>query len=372
MRRGIVTVSVVVLAMFGVLLGTAAFLFSNLVVDSPEDDDRARNTTPPRLYPAQIGSSWGYIDKTGTMVVPLQFSRAEPFSEGLAPVTLNGKAAYIDEVGRVAILLNNADYGRQFSDGMAEVEVGNLWGYIDRSGAFVIKPQFEWTRPFNEGIAYARKSAHSENYPIDKTGKPVSISPPDADCEFVVFREGLNECRAVNGLSGYVDHGGRWVIKPTFDREAGRFSEGLAYARLPAKRANWGYIDPEGNWAIKPQFLGVASFSEGLAAVRVFTFSFPPFKWGFIDRQGRMVIPPIYDEVASFCGGFCAVQKGTKVGFIDKTGQIVIPFGCYGGGYFAGPLASVIYTDKDGKAHPAYINRKGEMIWVSPNIVGRA
>ncbi len=371
MRRGIVKVSVVVLAVFGVLYGVRAFLFSNLVIDESGYEELPPGGPPPRLFPAAVGSVWGFIDQTGTMVVPLQFSRAEPFSEGLAPVVLNGKAAYIDELGRVAIFLDNAVYGRQFSDGLAEVKVGNLWGYIDRTGTFAIKPRFRHTNPFREGLASVSDSTHSGLYTIDKSGKAVSIAPPGMDGpDFAEFSEGLNATMPSNCLFGYADRAGRWVINPTFDW-AGNFSEGLAYARLPAKRAKWGYIDHKGRWAIKPQFLGVGSFSEGLAAVRVFTFSFPPSKWGFIDRQGRMVIPPAYDGVLSFCGGLCAVQKGSKMGFIDRTGQIVIPFQFNAGGYFAGPLASVIYNDKAGD-HPAYINRKGEMVWASPDVVGRA
>ncbi|MGO9273047.1 MAG: WG repeat-containing protein, partial [Terriglobia bacterium] len=59
---------------------------------------------------------------------------------------------------------------------------------------------------------------------------------------------------------------------------------GLAPARPGGKRTKWGYIDKAGKWAIRPQFLQAGPFSEGLAPVRVFTFSFPPFKWGFIDK----------------------------------------------------------------------------------------
>jgi hypothetical protein len=369
MRGGIVKITVVALALFGVLFGAAAFLVSNLVIGPPGGDEHPPSGPPPRLFPAAVGSSWGFIDETGTMVVPLQFSRAETFSEGLALVELNGKVAYIDDSGRVAVCLEKAVAARAFSDGLAEVRDGRLWGYIDRSGTFVIKPQFQWTFPFTEGVASVRKSVDSEYYPIDKTGKPLSITPPDADCHgFVIFREGLSECAAGNGLWGYFDHGGRWVISPTFSW-AGDFSEGLAYARPPGKRTKWGYIDRKGKWAIRPQFLGAGCFSEGLAAVRVFTFSFPPFKWGFIDRQGHLAIPATYDGVTPFCGGLAFVEKRRKVGFIDRTGQIVVPLQLDAGGYFSGPLAPVVYSDKSGKKHNAYINKKGQIVWVSPNVV---
>jgi hypothetical protein len=304
------------------------------------------------------------------MVVPLQFDGAEEFSEGLALVRLNGKVAYIDESGTVALRLDKAVDARAFSDGMAEVSEGNLWGYIDRSGTFVINPQFRWTSPFVEGIASVGKGVN-DWFTIDKTGRPLSITPPDENPpETVEFREGLSICTLTNGLSGYIDHAGRWIIKPTFSG-AGHFSEGLAPARPGGKRTKWGYIDKAGEWAIRPQFLQAGPFSEGLAPVRVFTFSFPPFKWGFIDKQGRLVIPPTYDGVAGFCDGSAFVEKEWRVGAIDRTGQIVIPLQFnVGAPYrFWGPLAPVIYSDRNRKMHRAYVNKQGQVVWASPNVV---
>jgi hypothetical protein len=191
---------------------------------------------------------------------------------------LNGKVAYIDDLGGVVLYLDKAVAARAFSNGLAEVSDGNLWGHIDRSGTFVIKPQFRWTSPFSEGIASVRRSVDSDWHTIDKTGRPLSITPLDEGLRgFAEFSEGLSVCALNNGLFGYIDYAGRWVINPTFAWSE-NFSEGLAYARKRGKWAKWGYIDWEGKWAIWPQFLGAGSFSEGLAAVNVFSFSFPPFK----------------------------------------------------------------------------------------------
>src|SRR5579871_5170619 len=38
------------------------------------------------LQPVANDGKWGYIDRLGTVRIPFQFSRAEPFSEGLAEV----------------------------------------------------------------------------------------------------------------------------------------------------------------------------------------------------------------------------------------------------------------------------------------------
>lgn len=44
---------------------------------------------------------WGFINKFGVEVIPCKFSNAESFSEGLAPVEIDGNVAYIDQSGRV-------------------------------------------------------------------------------------------------------------------------------------------------------------------------------------------------------------------------------------------------------------------------------
>jgi len=47
---------------------------------------------------------WGYIDKTGTEVIPFIFQRAGNFLEGLAAVRLDGKWGVIDKTGTEVVL----------------------------------------------------------------------------------------------------------------------------------------------------------------------------------------------------------------------------------------------------------------------------
>jgi hypothetical protein len=46
---------------------------------------------------------WGYIDKTGKFVIPAQFSRAGKSSEGLAYVNAEGFLGFIDQTGKLVI-----------------------------------------------------------------------------------------------------------------------------------------------------------------------------------------------------------------------------------------------------------------------------
>lgn len=45
------------------------------------------------------------------------------------------------------------DHAGTFSQGVARAAVGNRFGYIDRSGKFVINPQFDLAGDFEEGLA---------------------------------------------------------------------------------------------------------------------------------------------------------------------------------------------------------------------------
>ncbi|PSO76517.1 MAG: hypothetical protein BRC44_16035 [Cyanobacteria bacterium QS_4_48_99] len=48
----------------------------------------------------KIGENWGYIDKTGEMVVNPQFDSDEKFCQGLAEVTIGSKTGYINKAGK--------------------------------------------------------------------------------------------------------------------------------------------------------------------------------------------------------------------------------------------------------------------------------
>lgn len=60
---------------------------------------------------------------------------------------------------------------------------------------------------------------------------------------------------------------------------------------FPAKGENglWGYIDARGNYVIAPQYAGATSFLPNYAAVPL-----GDEEWGIIDRQGKMILPMKY------------------------------------------------------------------------------
>lgn len=114
---------------------------------------------------------YGYIDKSGKVVIPIQFDVAYKFKGGLAIVRQHGKSGYIDQTGKFAIP-PKFDWAYEFTDGLAGAGLDGKGGYINKKGEFVIAPQFDVLFNFREDLAavqykgkfgYIRKSSKPES-----------------------------------------------------------------------------------------------------------------------------------------------------------------------------------------------------------------
>ena len=74
----------------------------------------------------------------------------------------------------------------------------------------------------------------------------------------------------------------------------------------------FGYINKSGEYVIQPQFSKAKSFSEGYAAVE------KNKAWGFIDTKGAWAIEPTYDKVKYFNSGYVLVLKDDEWRYIDS------------------------------------------------------
>ncbi len=276
---------------------------------------------------------WGYIDKTGKVVIKPQFSQAERFSDGLARIH-NNAVGYINKAGEMVIppkYCYKGEFG-DFTEGLAYVEIilgcfefspstidrRTEYGYINKTGEMVIsKLGYGW---FSEGLAPVQID-DKYGY-IDKTGKIVIEPKFESALNFV---ESLAFVQ-INKKDVYIDTKGKIVINPPrgYSLACCDYSEGLA--KIVTKDRKYGYIDKTGKIAIKPQFDGAEMFSEGLAAVNLGADkTYSGGKWGYIDKIGKIVIDFKFGHAEPFHGGLALVGNtflGT-IGYIDKTGKYI-------------------------------------------------
>ncbi|MBR2571833.1 MAG: WG repeat-containing protein, partial [Clostridia bacterium] len=167
-------------------------------------------------------AGWGFIDRTGTVVVEPLYDSVGDFFEGLADVQSGGKWGFVDRTGAV-VAEPQYDDVESFSEGLAAVEAGGKWGFVDRTGAVVVEPMYDSVRDFSEGLAAVE----------------------------------------AGGKWGFVDSTGALAVEPLYD-SVDDFSEGLAAVKAEGK---WGFIDRTGDLAVEPRFDDVNGFTRAGFAV---------------------------------------------------------------------------------------------------------
>lgn len=230
------------------------------------------------------------------------------FSEGFGAISYMGKFGFVDTTGKI-VIAPVYDYVASFSQGFAAVRHGDLWGYVDKTGKEVIPPKYGYASSFTaNGMAAVSTTAARSAIPkeevdmvyeegdaqyygyIDKTGnwviKPQFIEAGD-------FSEGLACASTDYRGKGYIDKSGKFIIVPKYDY-AGNFENGYAYVRVRMYEAV--YIDKMGKVS------------------KVFTYQNPPFdkskplrldanangRYGFVNEKGTEVIPHMYRYAGEF------------------------------------------------------------------------
>jgi len=183
-----------------------AMLSVALGISTPEGGQAMSHTPFDFRVPhaANKDGKFGYINKSGDMVIPPQFDRAMSFCEGLGRVGIGDKQGYIDETGKIVIPLQFAE-AYPFREGLAGARIDEKFGYIDKTGAFVIQPQFDHVEPFFEGLA-AVMAGEKWGY-IDRTGK--YVVEPQFD-KVWSFNDGIAPVTK-GDIHGYIDNAGKLV-----------------------------------------------------------------------------------------------------------------------------------------------------------------
>ncbi|GAB4285313.1 MAG: hypothetical protein Kow0029_32130 [Candidatus Rifleibacteriota bacterium] len=282
---------------------------------------------------------YGYVTPGGKVAIEAQFDDASRFSQGFAAVSKDGSNFYIDE-NAINQFARDFNETRSFSEGLAAVRLENKWGYINLKGEMVIKPDFLEAYEFSEGLACVMTGSREENTAkygyIDKTGNFV-IKPflEYYDNQYFShpgkFSQGMayGWLPADNGSEkiGFFDKNGKVIIQPAYF-EAGDFADGLAPVAIAAEMQEsvGGFIDLKGNMVISPLYNRVFKFSGGLAPASTIDQKSNTELWGYIDTQGNWKIPAQFYFAEPFYEGFAKVYTETfdDEAYIDSNGKLIL------------------------------------------------
>jgi len=270
------------------------------------------------------------------------FPAPEDFHDGLAVIKVDNKWGYIDKTGKY-IIEPRFVTAWNFSEGLAIAELGGKLGYIDRTGEFVIKPQFAAAWHFSEGLAAVKCSEPRKPSEFDRLfaelqaeverqrrapreGQPVPDGTETAEPSGSTYPASDGTAHDIpdmpTGRWGYIDKVGEFVVNPQF-HDARGFSDELAAVKVGGeKTGKWGYIDKTGKLVIVPRFDDVLPFSEGLAAIRVGDDE--TGGWGYVDKSDRQVTAAKFQSAWSFSGGLALVKIDDRYGYVDKAGDYAI------------------------------------------------
>lgn len=270
------------------------------------------------LAPVSLDGQYGYIDRDGNVAVDFQYDRAYPFSEGRARVVKNGNTGYIDRQGNVIVPLMYED-GGDYSEEYVWIFDGEAYGFADQYGEIAIPLKYEYVYDFKEGAAPVKK----------------------------------------NGQYGYINQNGAVVIPFQYDW-ASSFSEGLART---GSRGTYNYIDQTGQIALEVNYDYIFDYIDGKAIV------FNRDQYAVIDRAGNFIIPfGRWGFIFGFHEGLSMVHSDAgyegNYTYIRTNGDIAIggvPF--YDANDFSEGLAAVAtHTKSTNKITRSYVTRDGSLV----------
>lgn len=303
------------LAIFSLLIifTTGAIALTNPPVIVIEANYQAAKDFHEGLAAVKQDNRWGYIDNLGRIAIPLvhRIPEAGDFSEGFAFLGDH----YIDTEGNTAFTRINEDTdereeryftnGLPFSQGLAAVQTGGQWGFIDLMGNYAIVPTFERADSFSEGLAAVRRNG-LWGY-INLRGQLVIPHKYLRAGKFTNGKAAVNS----NGRWGFINSADRTVIRPSY-YEAGDFNYDLAPVRTRANYRGWGFINTRNKFAIPRRYNNAKNFSEGLAPVAA------DARWGYINVRGEWEISPLYEDARPFSEGLAAVKIEHSWGYIRQ------------------------------------------------------
>ncbi len=249
---------------------------------------------------------YSLIDINGKRIGKKSFQKILPFSEGKAVVRSGKFYGYIDESGSL-IIPAQYNRARSFSNSRSIVQK-EKWAVIDESGNNITDFKYVNIQDFKNGFAIA-KLDHKTFCILDHQGQ---LTLPLTESKILAFDGHRVLMQEKQGHLVFRDLSGRGHAGPY--KEAMGFRGGTAPVKVKNK---WAVINQQGILLVPPKYDKVYPFEKGFARVKVRR------RYGLSNKEGEIIIPPEYEYIQYAGEGLFRVESGGKVGYFDKGGQLV-------------------------------------------------
>ncbi|MEM6723578.1 MAG: WG repeat-containing protein, partial [Bacteroidota bacterium] len=282
----------------------------------------------------------GIIDQDGTELIPLQYQQLTEYAEDRTAGYMEGAATPVllgpnnELIGNIATY----KYYGPFKDGLARVTTNAGAGFINPSGEIVFTVEGSNNiGEFSEDMAFFQDFSSQKFGFIDKSGNKVIPATWD---QVGAFQDGY--VIVLQGDKyGAIDKTGAIKIPVEYD-DFTFFHQGFACFKAGT---TWYLMDKAGH---KTPLPGISKIKKPAQVWPIGAYDQTTQKWGFINQKGAWAIEPQFHEVGVFKDGFCWVSsKKDKSGVINLKGEVLVPMGYKGGQMLTDAFSIGAYMIKD-------------------------
>jgi len=244
---------------------------------------------------------WGFCDCFyADVVIKCQYDTTFAFTEGLGRVKQNGKYGFVDKTGKLLIPAK-FDAADAFTEGFAAVFADGKSFFIDKKGTDVFKKTFKTLSAFSNGLALCSNDGGQRGF-IDSKGNPVIPFTLEAAHP---FKNGLAPVRfAGEKIWKAINTKGEVVF--TFSDKVksvmGSFSDGMAmvYVDGPAGyNVHYDFVNEKGDFVCDAPYASAKPFQNGRAIITYENKNrksgdLQYFKYGLIKKGGREIVRAQY------------------------------------------------------------------------------
>jgi hypothetical protein len=276
------------------------------------------------LSAVMVGEKWGTIDKSGKEIIPVKYDgigvykpqgNNYPFKdipcddledlvrEGLIAIKVGDKYGFVDKSGKV-VISPKYDAVIPFVGGIAAVKRDGKWGFVDKTGKEIVPPTYEYPVIDYNYLKMGYLPV------VEKAGK--YSTPFGGEYDFLVHVDSNLFLAKKDDKWGLIDKKNREVLSFKYDDLSHLHKDFFVYS----ERGKYGVISLKRGVIVQPRYDKIFYAGEGIIGLVLNN------KVGFMDTLGNIIFQPKYDTLTlGFINGFALMYNKGKPYILSKDGK---------------------------------------------------